>query len=271
MTAENARCLRRVLAFFVILVIARRRRHCSAFQQPAPGLEPLGPFVVVLAVLAADQVASEQGQPRVRCRAPGLTDHPRDQTEVLVLGIAEIQQGQRRGGCGSRAEVIPRAPGSLPLHAVRVHRVRLQPIDIGAMVMRAAVFAGERQRARPDASWQPYIRRIAGDHQFQPGSVNAGIGAPGHRKPGGRVLGGGGNDAVREAVGNIMHGTRRHLRIGFGSAVGRRRVNARGCDRCQQRVDRCAPGHHGVHSFRRNVRAISRQSNAATAWSSCNA
>lgn len=238
MAAECARGLRGVFALFVILVIARRRRHCGAFQQPAPGFEPLGPLVVVLAVLAADQIAGEQCQPRVRCAAPGLADHPRDQAEILVLGIAEIQQRQRGGGRGGGAEMIPCAPGAVALHA---------------------------------AARRAHIRRVAGDDQFQPRLIDAGIGTPGHRKTGRRVLRGRGDDAVRKAVGDIVGGARRHLRIRFGSPLGGKRLSAAHRDEREQRVYRRTPSAHGAHSFNRSVRAISRQSKAATAWSSCKA
>ena len=267
--AQHAALLRRVLELLEVFVIARRRRHDQRGRQHLVGFEPLAPLVVVLAVAAADQVAGEQGQARLRCRPHRLTHHPRGQADVLVLGVAEVQQRQRRSRRGRRAGVMPGAPGAVALYAPGVQGVGLQAVDVRAMVAGFAVLGLQRRTGRLDPARLAHVGRVAGDDDLQLRRADARVGAPRHRETGGRILRRRGHDAVGEAARRIAHHSLRHARVRFGlahSLCGRRRAGRQQHDG-QQPPHSCIPCtlHSAAHSGSDSALAMSRQSNADTA------
>ena len=133
--AQHAALLRGVLEFLEVLVVADGRRHQGLLRQPTGRSEPLTPLAVIGTITSTDQIASEQAHARLGCSLLRGTHHPADVADVLVLGITEVQQGQRLVGGGQRTQLVPCAPAAIALHAVDVQGIRLQAIDICSMVV----------------------------------------------------------------------------------------------------------------------------------------
>ncbi len=273
--AQHAALLRRVLELLEVFVIARRRRHDQRGRQHLVGFEPLAPLVVVLAIAAADQVAGKQGQARLRCRAHRFAHHPCGQADVLVLGVAEVQQRERRSRRCRRAGVMPGAPGAVALYAPGVQGVGLQAVDVRAMVVGFAVLGLQRRTGRLDPARLAHVGRVAGDDDLQLRRADTRVGAPGHREARGRILRGRGHDTVRKAARRVTCHALGHARVRLGQARFLRQ--GRGAEAQQQRGQH--PPHSRIpctlhsarHSGNDSAFAISRQSNAATAWSSSTA
>ena len=270
MLAQHTPFLRRVLELLEVLVVPCGRCDRHARQQPATGGKPLAPFVVVLAITATDQITCKQRQPRIRCGLPALSYDPADMTEVLVLGITEIQHGQRLASTSSGTEVLPCTPGALPLHPVGIQRVGLQAIDQRTMMLAAAVFGLQQLAARSELSHLPHVRRVASHGDFQQRRLCQWRGAPRYRETAAGILCWRRDDTVREVTGRVVPAPRRHLRIGLGSWSGPHRsscAHQRCADQRQQRqpLATTSPRHHWPQSCGSdNALAMSRQSNATT-------
>ena len=275
--AQHPAFLRGVLELLEVLVIARRRRDHERGGQRAAGFEPLAPLVVVLAIATADQIAGEQRQACIRRMPLRLAQHPGDVADVLVLGVAQVQQGQRRAGRRGGAGVVPRTPGAAALHAPGVQGVRLQSIDLDAVVGSGAIFGFQQARARAQLPRRAHVRGVTGDHDFQQRRLHRHGGAPGHGQAGGRILRRRHHDPVGEYGRRVARHPGRHPGIGFGPGrrrlgSGLRRAAAQAQQHQQQRGDgEGAAGHQRGHAGSSSAVAMSRQSNAATPWSRCEA
>ena len=206
-----------------------------------------------------------------------LAQHPGDVADVLVLGVAQVQQGQRRAGRRGGAGVVPRTPGSAALHAPGIQSVRLQSIDLDAVVGSGAIFGFQQARTRAQLPRRAHVRRITCNHDLQQRRFHRHGGAPGHSQAGGCILRRRHHDTVGEYGRRVARHPGRHPGIGFGPGrrclgSGLRRAATQAAQRQQQRSGReCAAGHQRGHAGSSSAVAMSRQSNAATPWSRCEA
>ena len=143
----------------------------------------------------------------------------------------------------------------------------------GKWTARDAVFGAQLARAGPHLPRRTHVRRIAGRHDLQHGRGHRRIGAPGHREAMGGVLRRRQHDAVGEHARRITHDAGRHAGVRLRRARGvlRRQRRAAGAQQqAEQRAQWHAPAQR-AHSGSSSAAAISRQSNAATPRSRCEA
>ncbi len=105
-----------------------------------------------------------------------------------------------------------------------------------------AIAGTQLTRARPQLARRAHVRRIACHHDLQPRRIDGGVGAPGDREPGRRVLRRRGHDAVREHRGRVAHHSGRHPRVRLrragGVLRGRRPRQARAASKAAATVAR---------------------------------
>ncbi|KAG1296900.1 hypothetical protein G6F64_013127 [Rhizopus arrhizus] len=188
---------------------------------------------------------------------------------VLVLGVTEVQQGQRLGGGRQRAQLVPRAPAAIALHAVDVLGIRLQAADVGTMVMRQPVFGLQCARRRTHLTDALDGRRICSQRDLQQWRLHAAIGTPGHGESGAGISRRRGDDAVRHRRRCVVAAARRHLGIRLGRRERQRRQRQHQAQR--QAMHHVTPAHAPHSSGSASCLAMLSQSNATTPWSSCTA
>ena len=107
-----------------VLVIARSRDPWNHGVNPVSSFEPLRPIPVEVGVV--DEIAGVNHEAGMGCIRKGRSNRPRPHGQQVVLGIAEVDEGERLRSAAGGAEVEPFAPNVVGTHPVGVERARLK-------------------------------------------------------------------------------------------------------------------------------------------------
>jgi hypothetical protein len=184
-----------------VLVVARSRDDRNGAVHPGRSGEPLTPFRIVFR--AIDEVARMKREGRAWRLAKCFPEHARPVGADVVLGIAEIDKGERRRLGPRGAEVKPFAPIHAIPHPVGVQGVGGQLTEVDRVIVNRTEL-----RLMPDGRGYVFggggLRLFAGEAKLgqTPGHVRRR--APGHRLARGGIARPGQDHAVRYRRGPVQ-------------------------------------------------------------------
>ena len=114
-------------------MVTRRGDDRDGAVDPGRSGEPFAPLVVVLG--AVDQIAGVQREGGARRFAEGLAKHAGPVRAEIVLGVAEVDERERRRLAAGGAEVEPFAPVDPIAHAVGVEGVGCESGEFDGVVV----------------------------------------------------------------------------------------------------------------------------------------